>query len=330
MDSDTMLRSWLTGTGSVITLILVIVACSLGALYIVLHWLGPQARRAAAAEKQLQEQDQALREAQMELERLRRIPRAELMPMLKLAHELRSPLAAIQSALDMLLQGYANGNAGLRDEMLDLARDRTEAMLARVNDFLRLGAVRHAESARAVQPVQLGTVLLRLAPELHVRAKWRAVELHIDVPDSLPMVNATPEDMEHLLSNLTNNAIKYTEPGGRVAVTLRRDPRGVTGIVEDNGIGISRDDLDRIFDDFYRGEAARDIDAHGSGLGLSIVKRVVDTYGGQLSVESELGKGSRFTFVFPTGADSQSSGEPPPLSTATDGQEQSHTGDRGT
>jgi signal transduction histidine kinase len=252
-----------------------------------------------ATRNKLQEQSLALMEAEREVARLRRIPKAGILPMLQLAHELRSPLASIQNSMDMLLQGYAVQGTELHDEMVDLARDRAAGMLAWVNDFLRLGAVRHAEIERTVQPVQLLEVVRQLAFEMRVRARWRAVALHLDVPDSLPLVRATYEDMEHLLSNLIWNAIKYTNPGGRVTISLKEEERGVVGVVEDTGIGIPAQDLAKIFDEFYRAENAKEMDAHGTGLGLSIAKRVVELYGGQLHVESELGKGSRFTFVFP-------------------------------
>jgi coenzyme F420 hydrogenase subunit beta len=228
----------------------------------------------------------------------RPVAESELLSTLQLAHELRSPLASIQNALDMLLQGYARNDPELHDEMLSLARDRAVMMLGQVNDFLRLGAVQHSEVERKVRPVQLLDVLKRLAPEKQVRAKWRAVEFHIEVPESLPMVNATPEDMEHLLSNLINNAIKYNKPGGSVIVSLKQESDRVVGSVEDTGIGIGPDDIPRIFEEFYRAETAKDMDAHGTGLGLSIVKRIVELYEGELDVESEVGEGSRFSFAF--------------------------------
>lgn len=256
-------------------------------------------RELAATLEELQERSIAEEALEREVNRLKRIPRAELLPMLQLTHELRSPLAAIQNSLDMVLQGYAANDPKLQDEMLNLARDRAVGMMARVNDFMRLGAVQHAEIERKVQPVQLLDVVWRLAPEMRVKAKWRAVDFHVDVPESLPLVAGTYEDMEHLVSNLINNAIKYTEPGGTITVSLREEDDSVIGVVEDTGIGIAPEDLPRIFDDFYRSERAKGMDAHGTGLGLSIAKRVVDLYGGQLDVESRLGKGSKFSFVFP-------------------------------
>jgi two-component system phosphate regulon sensor histidine kinase PhoR len=253
----------------------------------------------AATKKELQERSAVLVASERDVDRLKSIPKAELLSMLQLAHELRSPLASIQTALEMILQGYAASDPELQDEMLSLAYDRAAIMLGQVNDFLRLGAVRHSDIERQVRPVQLLNVLERLTPEKRVRAKWGAVDFSIEAPDSLSMVNGTPEDMEHLLSNLINNAIKYTEPGGSVTVCLKAEGHNVVGIVEDTGIGIASEDIPRIFDEFYRAETAKDMDAHGTGLGLSIAKRVVELYGGQLDVESEPGKGSKFTFSFP-------------------------------
>jgi len=247
----------------------------------------------------VKQQDVAIEKLEREIGRLRRIPKAQLLPMLQLAHELRSPLAAVQNALDFLLQGYATSSPELQDQMLGVARDRTIAMLSRVNDFMRLGAVQRAEIDRKLEPVQLLDVLQGIGLEMRIRAKWRAVELDLNLPDSLPLVRGTHEDMEHLLSNLISNAMKYTKPGGRVTVLLQAKEDTVIGTVSDTGIGIPAEDLPRIFDEFYRAKEAKDMDAHGTGLGLAIVKRIVNLYDGELHVESELGKGSTFTFLFP-------------------------------
>jgi coenzyme F420 hydrogenase subunit beta len=295
------------GPGLLLWLFVTLAALSLLATGGLVYWglsTGARLRRVerdlAVTRHELEERSAALAQAESEMERIKSIPKAELLPMLKLAHEQRSPLAAIQNALDMLLQGYAASDPALQDEMLGLARERAATMLERVNDFLRLGSVRHAEIDKKVQAVQLLEVVERLIPEKRVRARWKAVDFLTDVPDSLPVVMATYEDMEHLLSNLINNAIKYTDPGGKVTVSLREENGSVVGAVMDTGVGISPRDLPKIFDEFYRADGAKDM-AVGTGLGLAIVKRVVDLYGGHLDVRSEVGKGSQFTFTFPKG-----------------------------
>ena len=227
------------------------------------------------------------------------IPREHMLSFLQLAHELRSPLAFVLSALDVVLQGYVANDPELQDQLLSRMRERVDGMLAQVNDFLRLGAVRHKELLREVRPVQLLEVLARLSPEMAIRAKWRSVAIDFELPESLPQVLARQEDMEHLLSNLINNAIKYTNPGGRVTVTIRAEGDSVVGIVKDTGIGIPPEDIPRIFEEFYRGANAREMTVHGTGLGLSIVKRIVDRYGGDVQVESKVGRGTTFGFALP-------------------------------
>jgi signal transduction histidine kinase len=227
------------------------------------------------------------------------IPEEHLMSFLQLAHELRSPLAAVLHCLDVVLQGYTATDPALQNELLNRARERAAGMLAQVNDFLRLGAVRHEELMGNAQPVQLLDVVDKLAPEMRVRARWRAVNLNLDLPDSLPLVKATYQDMEHLLSNLMNNGIKYTNPGGSVTLLLRQIDSGVLGRVIDTGIGIAAQDLPHVFDEFYRAENARSMDNQGTGLGLAIARRVVDRCGGWIRVESELGQGSAFSFFLP-------------------------------
>jgi two-component system, OmpR family, phosphate regulon sensor histidine kinase PhoR len=231
------------------------------------------------------------------------VPEWELLPLLQLVHEMRSPLAAIQSCLDIVLQGYTAGNPELMDKMVSTARNRAAAMLDQVSDFLRLGAVRYAEFKGKIQPVQLMDIVYRLIPEMRVRARWRGVDLSLEMPDCLPCVLGTYEDMEHLLSNLISNAIKYTQYGGQVTVRLWAVDGEVFGTVQDTGVGIAPEDLPRIFDEFYRSRNARQMDAHGTGLGLSIAKRVAEIYGGGIEVQSQVGEGSTFTFAFPQSGD---------------------------
>ncbi len=103
--------------------------------------------------------------------------------------------------------------------------------------------------------------------------------------------------------DLISNSIKYTGPNGNVTISLSRDSDRLIGTVADTGIGIDEGDIPHIFDEFYRAKNAKSIERHGTGLGLSIVKRILSKYKGSISVESELGKGSKFTFEIPIGTD---------------------------
>jgi two-component system phosphate regulon sensor histidine kinase PhoR len=247
----------------------------------------------------LEEQRTKLRETEAEVDRLKGLLGKRSAHVLHLVHELRAPIASILTCLDVLLQGYSTVSSIEQEGMLRLARDRAEALLGLVNDLLRLGGIQRAEMEGEVMPVQLADVLWRVAPEMRIKATLRGVDLCLDVPAILPLIGASDEHIEQLLYNLIDNAIKYTDPEGRVMIRLRGGANCVVGEVEDTGIGIALEDVGRIFEEFYRAGNAKEVEPYGTGLGLSIVKRVVEQYGGHLRVESKLGSGSRFMFCFP-------------------------------
>jgi len=263
------------------------------------------ARRLRAQEKELASLRQSVGERRggldsvdQELRKLMTPDAAESVSALQIAHELRSPVSSMYQALDVVLQGYTAGSQEVQVEILSLVRDRAGAMLAMLNDLLYLGTLRQAEVGKKVLPVQLLDVLWKVVPEFRIKSTLRGVELELDVPDSLPLIGCTKDHATQLLSNLIDNAIKYTNPGGKVNVSFRAERGFVVGTVEDTGIGMAAEDLARVFDGFFRADNAKEIEPYGTGLGLSLVKRLVDLYDGQLELESELGKGTTFTFSF--------------------------------
>lgn len=245
------------------------------------------------------ERSSGLDSMDQELRKLMKPGTAESVSALQVAHELRSPVSSMYQALDVVLQGYTAGSQEVQIEILSLVRDRAGAMLAMLNDLLYLGALRQAEVGKKVLPVQLLDVLWRVVPEFRIKSTLRGVELELDVPDSLPLIGCTEEHVAQLLSNLIDNAIKYTNPGGKVSVSFRAERGLVVGTVRDTGIGMAAEDLSRVFDGFFRADNAKEIEPYGTGLGLSLVKRLLDLYDGQLDLESELGKGTTFTFSLP-------------------------------
>jgi two-component system, OmpR family, phosphate regulon sensor histidine kinase PhoR len=124
----------------------------------------------------------------------------------------------------------------------------------------------------------------------------------VDVPPGLPMVRGDASLLRDVLQNLMDNAIQYTPEGGRIHVNATVGPRDVVVCVSDTGIGIPLIDQERIFERFYRVDAARSREAGGTGLGLSIAKHIVEAHGGRLWVESEVGRGSKFSFSVPLAA----------------------------
>jgi two-component system phosphate regulon sensor histidine kinase PhoR len=146
--------------------------------------------------------------------------------------------------------------------------------------------------------VAVSEVASSVAEQLRSLAEQRQVAVELDVPADVT-VGCDWASLSRILSNLLDNAIKYTEAGGRAGVTASRADDVVSVTVWDTGIGIPSTDLERVFERFYRVDKGRSRALGGTGLGLSIVKHLADTLGGRVSVESELGKGSRFTVVLP-------------------------------
>jgi signal transduction histidine kinase len=215
-------------------------------------------------------------------------------------HELRAPVAAIQSYLRLILDGYVP--AEKQREIIEKSERRALEQLALISDLLDLARLQDKRGEAAPVPVDVAEVLHGVADLMLARAEDKDLLFSVEVEPNLPSVKAAPDHIKQLWTNLISNAIKYTEPGGIVVVTLDQNPNYVVGTVRDTGIGMSREQIAHLFEEFYRTEEAKAMERQGTGLGLSIVKRIVESYGGRIWVESEKGKGSKFSFALPKAA----------------------------
>ena len=248
-----------------------------------------EARRLRKIEAQAEE----LARAKAELEKLDRL-KSEFM--LTVAHELRAPVTAIQGYLQIIVDGYVSLER--QRPMLVRAAQRAAELLELVDELLQLARIKGAAGEAQVEELDLGKILQTTAELLRVEAERQGTAFEVDVRPC-PTVVANVDHVRQLWSNLISNAIKYTPPGGRVRVSLSAKDQAIVGRVEDTGIGISPDEVDRIFDEFYRTDRAKAMQVRGTGLGLAIVKRILDIYGGTIDVKSEVGRGSTFTFTWP-------------------------------
>jgi len=212
-------------------------------------------------------------------------------------HELRAPVAAIQSYLRLILDGYVPPEK--QREIIEKSERRALEQLALISDLLDLARLQERRDQDKAVPVSVADVLQSVADLMQARAEDKDLLFSVEVEPDLPPVRANPEHIKQLWTNLISNAIKYTEPGGIVVVTLSQNAKYVVGVVRDTGIGLSPEQLTHLFEEFYRTEEAKALERQGTGLGLSIVKRIVESYGGRIWVESEKGRGSRFSFALP-------------------------------
>jgi signal transduction histidine kinase len=142
-------------------------------------------------------------------------------------------------------------------------------------------------------------VIEAVVASLATQMRQRGLNLTVNVPADLPPIAGDRGRLVQILLNLLGNAVLYTNPGGAIGVDVRVVDSAIAVAVSDSGIGISPDDVGKVFDRFYRGESSRVQECQGTGLGLAIVKSFVEMHGGRIWVASELGKGSTFTFTLP-------------------------------
>jgi signal transduction histidine kinase/HAMP domain-containing protein len=253
--------------------------------------LGTMANQAAIAIKNAQ----LFEATQRAYEELRKLDDLKTQFINIAAHELRTPLGA--------MMGYAS-----------FAEKRAPEKLKKSMRFLVASTIRMrtmVDAMLTIQRLDAGTAFLRLTTidvrdvinkvvtEFEPMAELEHHTLEVNLPDELPLVEADPEKVGLILSNLLSNAIKFTPENGRIVVTAQNYLKGILVSVADNGGGIPLEDRDRIFDRFYQARAAHIAGHGGMGLGLTIVKHLVELHDGQAWFESEVGKGTTFFFTLP-------------------------------
>jgi signal transduction histidine kinase len=236
-------------------------------------------------------------------EQLRQLDETKTRFLLTVTHELRAPVAAIQSYLDLILQGYTAPEK--QREVLQRSRVRTAELLDLIAELLQLARIRELDARRVeTQPVEVATVMQETLELFRAEAAAKNLNVETDVNAAEPAwVAADPDHLRIIWTNLISNAIKYTPSGGRITITVSPIGRVVVGRVRDSGIGIAPESLPHVFDEFFRTDEAKAVAVRGTGLGLSITRRLVETYGGHIEVQSQSGQGSTFTFELPRLAD---------------------------
>jgi two-component system phosphate regulon sensor histidine kinase PhoR len=212
------------------------------------------------------------------------------------SHELRTPLTSIQGYAETLLDGAPGSNHSR--EFLEIIRKNANRMARLTEDLLTLARVESGEQRFDTRPVQPGELLRDAEESFNERARGQGIELVVE-DSSSGMVDADPEAIHQVFSNLVDNALKYAGSGGKLVLGARDSNRGVEFYIKDFGSGISSEHLPRLFERFYRVDKARSRESGGTGLGLAIVKHVVLAHGGTIRAESELNHGSTFLFILP-------------------------------
>lgn len=217
------------------------------------------------------------------------------------SHELRTPLAALSGFIDTL-QGPARDDATARERFLGIMHAQATRMARLIDDLLSLSRVELSAHVRPSAKINLVAVLRQVADGLEVLARERGVKIEMHLPDAPVFIAGDAEELLRMSENLIENALKYGASGGRVAVSLMAPGEDVleTRIaVQDYGPGIAPEHLPRLTERFYRVDVGDSRAQGGTGLGLSLVKHIVNRHAGRLLIESSIGKGATFTACFP-------------------------------
>jgi two-component system phosphate regulon sensor histidine kinase PhoR len=232
---------------------------------------------------------------------LRRLERVRQDFVANVSHEFKTPLTAIQGFAETLLAGALDDPENNR-RFLEIIRNHAIRLARLTNDLLKLARIEAGKLELEFSSVGLLELIEGCTETTLLKANRKEITLEISVPPQLPAVRGDAALLRDVLQNLLDNAIQYTPARGHIAVTAVAGPREAVVAVADTGIGIPLSDSERIFERFYRVDAARSREAGGTGLGLSIAKHIVEAHGGKLWVESTVGQGSKFSFSLPLDA----------------------------
>ena len=239
------------------------------------------------------------RELQVSFRQLQEHDRLKTQFFSNVSHELRTPLTMILAPIEELLskrKQQLNGDAGY---MLEVALVNGRRLLDLINRLLEFSKLEAGHAQVNAAPVDLNSMVQELAASARPLAAQRQIELAVQLDDNLPTIGADIDKMDSVITNLLSNALKFTPAGGTVEIRTGSDDSRVYLYVKDSGIGIAPEDHARVFERFVQLDGSTARKYSGTGLGLSLVKEIVELHGGKIQIDSEVGKGATFWFWLP-------------------------------
>jgi two-component system phosphate regulon sensor histidine kinase PhoR len=219
-----------------------------------------------------------------------------------ISHELRTPLASIKAIAETLQDG-AIGDKKLAAGFLTKVDNEVERMSQIVTELTELSRIETGEAKLKLETVNLNLLIEDVVAHLFPQAERKNLALVAELSPVLAAVQADKDRIRQVIVNIVHNAIKFTQPGGKVVISTRLDADSAITEISDTGIGITKEDLPHIFERFFKVDRSRS--SSGTGLGLAIAKHTVQAHGGEIRVQSEVGHGSTFSFNIPLKSNSQ-------------------------
>ena len=214
------------------------------------------------------------------------------------SHELRTPISSIKGYAETLLNGALDDKENAK-EFVEIMLTDSNRLAALINDLLDLASIESEKLVLNFKPIKVSSLLPSIVKGLKTQLNNKSIKLSIEIPEDAPEILADEEKISQIMLNLIDNAIKYNNVNGSIVVMVSFDDKNVKISIADTGIGIPSEDVPRIFERFYRVDKSRSRELESTGLGLSIVKHLVQVHSGEVSVKSVVGQGSTFSFTLP-------------------------------
>jgi PAS domain S-box-containing protein len=226
------------------------------------------------------------------------------------SHELRTPLTSIKGFVDLLFEFDVDRLSAEQREFLTIVQSNVDRLVTIINDLLDISRIESGRLELQWSEFDLGQTIAEVARSFQPQLDAKNQRLDLDLPSSLPYVLADRERVIQILTNLVSNAHKYTPAGGSITISARADERFFTVEVADTGMGLSAEDLGKLFTKFFRASNRATQEVRGTGLGLAITRSLVEAHGGQITATSQLGEGSTFRFTLLVAAGEQRTAAP--------------------
>ena len=215
-----------------------------------------------------------------------------------LSHELKSPINAVEGYLNIMKDKQVGNDISDYETMIDRALLRIKGMRSLIMDLLDLTKLESGPKQRHIQAVDLHEIAMLAINSVEPLANQRNIKIYLDADENI-YYNSDSKEIEIIFNNLLSNAVKYNKPNGSVNISIKKSDKEIKIIVQDTGIGMTKNDISKLFHDFVRIKNIKTRDITGTGLGLSITKKMVELNNGDINVESIPDEGSTFTVRLP-------------------------------